>query len=167
MKQLIGITRMVNLALLWAGGICLAGMILLTCANIVMRQVWVPIPGTFELMGYGGAIATAFALGFAQTANAHISVDVLVNTYPNLLKRLMTLAGNGICAVFFGLAAWHVMKKALILKGAGELSETLRIAYYPITLLVALGCLSLALTLVTGFLRILITPEEGTPWATP
>ncbi|MFH1156414.1 MAG: TRAP transporter small permease [Pseudomonadota bacterium] len=161
MNSLLKITRFINLLLLWIGGICLGGMILLTCANIVMRQIWVPIPGTFEIMGYAGAIAAAFALGFAQTSRSHISVDVLVNTYPRSLKRFMTLVNSGVCCLFFAIAAWYLVQKALTLKNAGELSETLRIIYYPVTVAVALGCLSLALTLLTDFLKVVFPPKGG------
>ncbi|MFN2359422.1 MAG: TRAP transporter small permease subunit, partial [Desulfotignum sp.] len=87
----------VNMALTLTGGAFLVGMILLTCANIFLRQIFVPIPGTFELMGYAGAVVTAFALGYTQFTNGHISVDVLVNMYPRPLKRLVTLINTGVC----------------------------------------------------------------------
>jgi hypothetical protein len=44
----------------------------------------------------------------------------------------------------------------LTLKSVGELSETLKIIYYPFTLAVALGCLILALALFTDFLKALL-----------
>jgi TRAP-type C4-dicarboxylate transport system permease small subunit len=161
MDRLTSVTRLVNLALLWVGGICLGGMILITCANIFLRQFLGPIPGAVELMGYAGALATAFALGFSQTSKSHIAVDVLVTAYGKSLKRVMALINQGVCSVFFGLAAWHIVEKALVLKATGEISETLRIIYYPVILAVALGFFSLALTLVTGFLQTLTDHKEG------
>ena len=160
MELLSRINKYLNMALTLTGGVVLVGMILLTCANIFIRQIFVPIPGTFELMGYAGAVVTAFALGYTQFTNGHISVDVVVNLYPKPLKRLVTLMNTGVCSVFFGLAAWHVMQKALTLKRVGELSETLRIIYYPFTLAVAFGCLILALALFTDFLKALFPPKE-------
>jgi TRAP-type C4-dicarboxylate transport system permease small subunit len=160
MELLSRINKYVNMALTLTGGAFLVGMILLTCANIFIRQIFVPIPGTFELMGYAGAVVTAFALGYTQFTNGHISVDVLVNAYPKPLKRLVTVVNTGVCGVFFGLAAWHVMQKALTLMRVGELSETLRIIYYPFTLAVAFGCLILCLALFTDFLKALFSPKE-------
>jgi hypothetical protein len=52
------------------------------------------------------------------------------------------------------------MQKALVLMRVGELSETLRIIYYPFTLAVAFGCLVLCLALVTDFLKALFPPKE-------
>ena len=143
------------------GGLFLIGMIVLTCANIFIRQFYIPIRGTFELMGYAGAVVTAFALGYTQFTNGHISVDVLVNAYPKSLKRIVSIINYGICCAFFLITSWQVVQKALTLKNAGELSETLRIIYYPFTFAVAFGCLILALALFTDFLKAVLPQKEG------
>ncbi len=161
MDLLIKINKLLNKILTLTGGAFLIGMILLTCANIFIRQFYIPIRGTFELMGYAGAVVTAFALGYTQFTNGHISVDVLVNAYPKPLKRFISIVNHGICSTFFFITAWHVVQKALTLKNAGELSETLRIIYYPFTLAVAFGCFILALALFTDFLKVVLPQKEG------
>jgi TRAP-type C4-dicarboxylate transport system permease small subunit len=162
MDFLMRINKFLNKLLTLIGGACLLGMILLTCANIFIRKILVPIPGTFELMGFAGAIVTAFALGYTQFTSGHISVDVLVYTYSKPMKRFVSIINHGVCCVFFSIAAWFLVQKALILKQTGELSETLRIIYYPFTLAVALGFLILALALFTDFLKVLLPEKEGT-----
>lgn len=160
MDLLMRLNKFLNKLLTLTGGLFLLGMILLTCANIFIRQIYIPIRGTFELMGYAGAVVTAFALGYTQFTNGHISVDILVNAYPKRLKRVISIINHGICCLFFSLAAWHVVQKALTLKQTGELSETLRIIYYPFTLAVALGCLVLAMALFTDFLKAVLPQKE-------
>ena len=161
MDFLVKINQFLNKVLTLTGGAVLIGMILLTCANIFIRKFYIPIRGTFELMGYAGALVTAFALGYTQLTRGHICVDVLVNTYPKPLKRLIYMINHGVCAGFFFIVAWQMIKKAMILKNAGDLSETLRIIYYPFTLAVAFGCFILALTLFTDFLLILFPQKAG------
>jgi len=161
MDLLIRINKVLNKVLTLTGGAFLIAMILLTCANIFIRQFYIPIRGTFELMGYAGAVVTAFALGYTQFTNGHISVDVLVNTYPKPLKRFISLINHGVCSIFFFIAAFQVVQKAVTLKNAGELSETLRIIYYPFTLAVAFGCFVLALALFTDFLKVFLSLGEG------
>lgn len=148
------LTRTVlNRVLMALGGILFSTMIVLTCANILSRQVLVPIPGTFELMGYFGAVVTAFALGHTQGTRGHIAVDVLVNMFPKKLRTWMNAFNVTICMAFFALASWQVAKKALVLKNAGEVSETLRIIYYPFTAAVAAGCAVMAMILLTELLE--------------
>jgi len=162
MNALSKINKMLNMALTLTGGAILVGMIVLTCVNIVARQVYVPVRGTFELMGYSGAIVTAFALGYTQFTNGHIAVDVLVNIYPKIVKRIISIVNYIICCIFFIITGWQVFQKAQTLKEAGELSETLRIIYYPFTYAVAFGCLVLSLALFTDLLKALF-PEKEAP----
>ena len=153
MDFLIKINKTMNRVLVAIGGTLLAAMIILTCANILIRQFYIPIRGTFELMGYTGAVVTAFALGFTQRTNGHIAVDVLVNVYPKKLKWVVQVINSVVCCVFFLLATWHIFQKAMVLKQTGEYSETLRIIYYPFTYAVALGCLVLSFAIFIEFLK--------------
>lgn len=147
------INRTLNRLLVFIGGLFLLAMCALTCANILLRTTWMPIRGTFELMGYFGAVVTTFALGYTQMRRGHISVDVLVSSFSKKTRSLLTAANHSICVVFFSLAAWQLLKKAATLLRTGEVTETLRIVYYPFTVAVAVGCLALVLELVVSLLK--------------
>lgn len=155
------ITEVLNKTLTFLAGLILIVMVLLTCANIVFRMFWVPISGTYELMGFAGALLTAFALGYTQIKKGHISVDVLVNVFPQKMQWALSAINNGMCFIFFMLAGWQLAIKANTLRTTGEVTETLRIIYYPFTYAVALGCGVLALILLTDFLRQLTPPKEA------
>lgn len=154
------ITELLNKTLTFLAGLILIVMVLLTCANIVFRMFWVPISGTYELMGFAGALLTAFALAYTQVKKGHISVDVLVNVFPQKVQWVLSAINNGMCFIFFMLAGWQLAIKANTLRTTGEVTETLRIIYYPFTYAVALGCVVLALILLTDFLRQIIPSEE-------
>lgn len=142
-----------NRFLMVMAGISLVGMCLLTCANIILRVTWIPIRGAFELMGFMGAVVTAFALGYTRVKRGHISVTVLVDAFSIRTRNVLGLLNGVICMIFFGIAAWQVFKKATILMRSGEVTETLRIIYYPFTYAVSLGCAVLALVLLTDMLK--------------
>ncbi len=161
MDLLMKINKFLNKLLTLTGGVFLLAMITLTCANIFIRQFFSPIPGTFELLGYAGAVVSAFALGYTQFTNGHISVDILVNGYPKPLKRMVSILNHGVCCIFFSLLGWFMIQKALTLKNTGELSETLRIIYYPFILAVAVGFFILALALFTDLLKAVLIQKEG------
>ena len=162
LDRLLKINERLNRALLFIGGLFLLGMCALTCVNIVMRTTWIPIRGTFELMGYFGAVVATFALGYTQMRRGHISVDVLVNSFSKKTRRLLTVVNHSICVVFFSLAAWQLLNKAATLFRTGEVTETLRIVYYPFTIAVAVGCLALVLELAVSLLK-LVLPEKKEP----
>lgn len=162
MNTLDKISGFLNRILVFIGGVFLVAMVVLTCANIFSRIIWIPIRGTFELMGYFGAIVTAFALGYTQLQKGHIAVDVLINTFSNKTKRVLQVINTIICTVFFGVVAWQIGVKATTLMETGEITETLRIIYYPFTFAVAFGCLVLALVLLIDLLKALFPEKEGT-----
>jgi TRAP-type C4-dicarboxylate transport system permease small subunit len=135
-------------------------MIFLTCANIFLRTIWVPIQGTYELMGYLGAVLTAFALGYTQIHRGHISVDLLVLGFSPGTRRALEGINSLICMVFFGLVSWRIARYATTLWNTGEVTETLRIVYYPFVYGVALGCATLSLIFLTDLLRSFFPAKE-------
>jgi len=147
--------------LIWMAGVFLAAMILLTCANIFSRLVWLPVKGTFELMGYFGAVVTAFALGYTQIKRGHIAVTILVDRFSEKTRKVLTDINNIICMLFFAFAAWQSGKYATTLLKTGEITETLRIIYYPFTYGVALGFALLSLAFVMEILKSLASEKEG------
>ena len=146
------LSRIINNVLMFIGGLFLVGMILLTSTNIFVRLFWNPISGTYELMGFFGAIVTAFALGYTQRTKGHIAVDVLIDTFSPRTRRGIEFINNLVSAVFFGLVAWMLVEKGLTLQRTGEVTETLRIIYYPFTFGAALGCAILTFVLVVDLL---------------
>ena len=159
MQALEKISRILSRIFMGLAGVFLVAMILITCANIFARLVWVPIKGTFELMGFFGAVTTAFALGYTQQDKAHISVDILVNRFPPKIRMVLNGINAFICMIFFSFAGWQIARWATTIRETGEVTETLRIIYYPFTYAVALGCFLLALVLLVEFLKLFFAAD--------
>ena len=153
MVALEKISNALNQILLWIAGLFLIAMIAITGANIVSRLFGLPIRGTFELMGYFGAVVTAFALGYTQIKRGHIAVDIVVLRFSEKTQRILHTVNHLICMAFFVIVAWQVSKYATTLWETGEVTETLQIVYYPFTYAVALGCLILAVTFFVDILK--------------
>ena len=161
MEILEKISRILNRMFMLVAGVFMAAMILITCANIFLRIVWVPIKGTFELMGFFGAVATAFVLGYTQMKKAHISVDILVDQFSQKTRNVLNTINYLVCMVFFAVVGWQIFLLAINLRNTGEVTETLRIVYYPFTYGVAFGCILLALVLLVDFLKLIFTSDGG------
>ena len=129
---------------------------LLTAAVLIPSVVWVIVQGGLVYL----AVVTAFALGYTQLNKGHIAVDVLVNTFSKKTQRIIRMINHLLGALFFALAAWQISIKAATLMRTGEVTETLRIIYYPFTCAVALGCIVLALVLITDLLKLLMPEKE-------
>jgi TRAP-type C4-dicarboxylate transport system permease small subunit len=156
MKYLDLIRLWANKTLAALAATTLLGMVCLACANIVLRTLDSPIKGTFELMGFMGAVVAGFSLGYAQLAKGHIAVSVLKGVFPQWFER----AVDALCALtgtlFFAAAAYQVWDVANFMVEFGELSETLRFAYHPFVYAVAVGCGAMALTMAVDAVHLVL-----------
>lgn len=159
MEVLEKVYAVLNKVLMGVAGFFIAAMIVLTCANIFSRLLWVPLSGAFELMGYFGAAATAFALGYTQMKRGHVAVDILVQRFSKRVQKTLNSINAFVCMVFFALVTWQIARYGVNLWRTGEVTETLRIVYYPFAFAVALGCGVLSLVFLTDFLGSTFFPE--------
>ena len=122
-------------------------MVVLTCMDIILRLFRHPIPGTYEMVGFLGAVFAAFALGYTSVNRGHIAVDFLVQKLPARAQSLVDGINDSICAAFFGFLSHQCLVYAGDLKSVGEVSMTLQMPVYPFVYGIALGCLLLTLVL--------------------
>jgi TRAP-type C4-dicarboxylate transport system permease small subunit len=152
MRLLSRVNEVLNGILIGIGGILLVATVFLTCANIFLRAVWVPIDGTFELVGFFGAVLTAFALGYTQMRKGHIAIDIMTMQYPKGVRNVVSGINGLICGLFFAFCGWRLAVWAGTIRAEGEVTETLRIIFHPFIYCVALGCFVLAFVLFLDFL---------------
>ena len=147
LEKLRSISKFLNTLLLWIGGVALLAMMLVACVNMVTRAVWVPVTGSYEIVGFLGALVAAFALGSTQQHKGHIALTILAGTFSRRTERWIDVLSNGVCCLFFALAGWRTALWAWSLVQTGELSDNLHIPYAPFPFDVALGLFALALAL--------------------
>ncbi len=140
------ITRLNNLFIRLSGA-ALILMMLLGFGNVASRTFWRPIKGTFEVIGFSGALCTALALGFAQMRKNHVGVDIITSQYSKRWRQLTAVISYMITAPFFVIVTWRVAAWGMTVMQSGERSETLQIAYYPIIYIAAAGLGFLTLVL--------------------
>ncbi|MBN1347626.1 MAG: TRAP transporter small permease [Phycisphaerae bacterium] len=160
MRYLELFSRRLNGVLFVLGGVAVLLLMLLSAASVLFGLAGVSIPGIYELAGFLGAAVIALALGYTQAGKDHIEVDVITRRYPEGLKRVIDVAKYIATIAFFGIVARQLWLWAMTLRRSGELSETLKLAFYPFVLCVALGFGAMALTLLVDLLKT-IRPGRG------
>jgi TRAP-type C4-dicarboxylate transport system permease small subunit len=86
-------------------------------------------------------------------------VDILVSGFPQRIQKILNGINYFVCMVFFAVVGWQISRLATNLWKTGEVTETLRIIYYPFTYAVAFGCFLLALALLVDFLMLFFANE--------
>ena len=128
-------------------------IMLLTCADVVLRFFGRPVPGAYELVGYAGAVIVALALARTSVERGHIAVELLVDRLPGRPRSLVEAVGSLAGAVLFGLLTWQSRVYASDLMESGDVSLTLGMPTWPFVYAVGAGTALLTAILLLDALR--------------
>ena len=123
----------------WVAGTAIVAMMLLTCADVVLRYFRRPIPGTYELVCFLGAVAVSFAMAHTSIEKGHVSVSFIVSLFPSRLQRLIECMTSCFGLFLFSLIAWQSIIYANDLCASHEVSLTLELPFYPFVYGIALS----------------------------
>lgn len=111
-------------ALAWFGGIVLTLIAVMSVASIAGRALshfgLGPVPGDFELVEAGTALAVFCFLPWAHLRRGHAVVDLLWGTYPPAMQRALTLLSDVLMLIVWVLLVWRMGVAMLDYRGNGE-----------------------------------------------
>lgn len=155
MEFLIKLSGHMNRLLAFFSGVAVIILTGIAAANMLLRVVYVPINGSYELIGFCGAVATGFALGYTQMRKDQIIVTIFTDKFSKKTNRFLDILNYLVNTVFFFIVAREVLKWGIKIGKAGEVSETLKIIYHPFIYCLSLGFALLSFCLVIDLLRAL------------
>jgi len=123
-------------------------MMMITCADVILRFFGRPIVGAYELVGLSGTVVASFALAYTSLERGHIAVELLVARLPKRVQFLIDGINSLLGVAIFSLLAWQSFAYANDLRVSGEVSLTLQIPTYPFVYSISVGCGMLCLVLL-------------------
>lgn len=95
-------------ALAILGGLLLLALALMTCVSIAGRLLFsAPVPGDFELIEVGCAIAVFAFLPYCQITGGNVAVEVFIRHAAPRFRAVTALAGNAAFAAIAALLTWR------------------------------------------------------------
>lgn len=136
-------------------GIALTAIMLLTVCDVFLRYFFdSPIIGTFEMVGFGGAITLGFAIPITSWMRGHIFVDFFIQKFPKVLQGIINTITRLIGIGIFYLIGHNLIKYGYDLFVSGEVSLTRQIPFYPIAYGMAVCCFIQCLVLICDISKI-------------
>lgn len=152
------------MVLIILAGAALLAVMGISVANVVLRLTGGQFVGAYELVGFAGAVVIAAALGQTQQSKDHVPVDIITRRFPAGLNRAIDVFKYLLKMAFAVIVAWKMAQYAVHVARVGEVSETLKIIYYPFIFLVAAGFAVLACTVLLDLVRSLMpVPAQPVP----
>ena len=136
-----------------AGAAALAGMMALTVADVVLRSFRRPITGTYELVGFLGAVAIGFSLPQTSLDRGQVLMDFLTGRLPARAGRALGVLTRLLGAALFATLAWQLALMALDLRRTGDETPLLHLPLWTLSVGVAAACAVECLVLAGGALE--------------
>lgn len=138
------------------GVLVLCALALMSLVSIVGRALiplgLKPVPGDFELVEMGTALAVFSFLPWCHLRHGHAVVDLLWTFYPPRLRRALQFGADALMLVVWALLVWRMGVAALEYRAKGELTFILQM---PIWWGYALSLVPAALGVIVAFWRAL------------
>jgi TRAP-type C4-dicarboxylate transport system permease small subunit len=142
MLTLDRVTNVLARLLMGVAVVALFLMMVQVVVDVVMRNFFSrPIEGSLEIVSVYHMVAVVFLpLALVERRHEHITVDLLVDRLPAFARRIITVIGYIVCAVFFGLLTYQTSKNALDAYEIGEiLMSSIYITVWPAKFLLPIG----------------------------
>jgi len=150
LKMTNGISRFLNII----AGISLTFLMLLTITDVILRGFKSPVPGTFEVVAFAGAVVIGFSLPRTSWLRAHIFVDFFILKFSQKGRDIFNIATRCVVIILFFLIGWNLIKYGIDLQKSGEVSLTLQMPFYPVAYGVGVCCFVQCLVMVCDIMKI-------------
>lgn len=152
-------------ALAVVAAIALVAMMIVTVGNIGLRAFATPYGGTFEIVGMLAVVVNGLSLAEAQRHKSHIAIDIATDRLSTRIQLALAAAISVVGIVLFLLLSQQLLGYGLNLRGAGAVTESLKVPYWPLSLVLAVGVLGLVLALVSDLLQVVRNARSDVPEA--
>lgn len=134
----------------WFGALVLTLIALLSVVSIVGRALLPlglgPVPGDFELVEAGTALAVFCFLPWCHLSRGHAVVDLFWNAYPKAMQRVLDILADALMLLVWLLLVWRMGVAMLEYRDNGEVSFILQMPVwwgYAVSMIPAvLGCVA-------------------------
>jgi len=140
MKLCEQILRKLVLLLAALAGLGLLMMMLVTCADIVLRAFRISFSGAYDIVKMTAAVTISCALPYTTAIKGHVAVEFFFHRLgprgriaTDTLIRLLAMT-------LFSLLTWQFVQYGNALKKSGEVSMTLQLPVFWVPYMMAFSC---------------------------
>lgn len=138
------------------GVVVIIALTLMTVADIIMRRFFsMPFAFSFEVTQLMLVLIVFCSIPYSTSRLRHVSIEVLVETFPKKLRRRIDIFGDFFCAAVLAMICWQSIEKGFRTYNIGTMTGELEIPLYPFYFFVSFGatvaCISLIVKIILTF----------------
>jgi TRAP-type C4-dicarboxylate transport system permease small subunit len=151
----------------WVGVVVISAMMLLTCADVVLRYFGYPIRGAYDVTCVLGSVIFSLPIAYSYIKGYQVAVDSVFRRTPRIVRVII----DGIVCLFSMaitvLISWRAIYLGHDLYVKGRVTDTVPIPLWPFIYIMVLGFFAYCLVLLAGHLKALkstvVEPEREQP----
>lgn len=139
----------------WIGVVVIMAMMVLTCADVVLRYLGYPIRGTYDITCVLGSATFALPIAYSCIKGYQVACDSIFRRAPRIVR---TVIDSIVCLFSVGttvMIAWRLNGLARDLYSKGRGTDTILIPLAPFVYIAALGFFVYCLTLLAEYFQTL------------
>lgn len=161
MGKALKVLRSINEKACYVAMVALFLLMILTVVNTLTRKTWIGgIPDSLDMTELFMILIVFCGFAFLESEKGHIRVDMLINQFPKMVKKIVSgilyLASAGILFLFFAAELKETAGKIT----TGASTQVLSIPHWPFTIIVAIAILLYGITLLAHAIEIFIGSNE-------
>jgi TRAP-type C4-dicarboxylate transport system permease small subunit len=163
LKNLFGLyeqaLRIVVYALAILSGVSVAAIMIVTCADVILRYPWIghPLIWAYDTVKIGGAISLAAALPYTTAVKGHVAIDFLLHNLGPGARRILAAAISLMGMGLFAFFARQSVLYGLYFRRVGQVSQTSEIPIFWVPCAIGVCCAVVVLVIAHD----LVCPKRG------
>lgn len=134
------VLRMLVLFLSVIAGLGVLGMMVVTCADVVLRALGTPFVGAYDIVRLAGAVTIACALPYTTAVKGHVAIEYFFLKLSRRGRVVVDTIARSIAMALFGFLTWQSLVYGASLRRSGEVSLTLQLPVFWVPYVIAFAC---------------------------
>ncbi len=140
MEKFLGIVEKLCRYLNVLGIICITSLLLLTVTDVISRCFGSPVEGSYELVSFLGAMVIGFSVPLTSWIKGHVFVDSFILILPRRARSTVNIITRCLGIFLFIFIGLNLVLYGIDLHKTNEVSQTLRIPFYPVAYGLGICC---------------------------
>jgi len=148
MKNFMAAIRKADIVLYIIAGSVLVFLVLMTLADVILRNFGHPITGSMEIIQFGGCMVFGFSVPYATFLKAQVQVDLVIEKLKPSVQRTVNIITRIVGILVFLFVAYNFYLYGIDVKKTGETTSSFKLPYYPLVYALAFSFLLQSLTVL-------------------
>lgn len=136
------ILRFVVHALVVVSGLGVLAIMVVTCADVILRLRWInrPFIGAYDIVGIISAVTLATALPYTTAVKGHVAIEYFFHKFNRRGRLIIDTVVRLLGMMLFASLAWRSVRQGMSFYHRGRVSPTLQFPIFWVPWVIAFCC---------------------------